>query len=117
MFEPGLYKVVRVVDIRKEPRRVQWKVGWGRKATIATNQRGSYPVGREVNVIYVAPLDKTNMIWGQVSAPDGTGTALWIPLWDVNGPYVERVGEKQSDDTAAELKKLIAWAKTKGYDG
>jgi len=99
MLEPGLYTVTRIADIRVEPRRVSWRVSLGgRKFEIRSNQRGSYAVGKQVEILSVTPLGKDNIVWGQVSEPDTTGRVLWIPMWDINGAFVMSMDEEPELD-------------------
>lgn len=122
-IETGWYKALSTVNIRREPRIVEYRDKQGK---LTTNAVGQISIGTRRKVVDVV-TDKWNATWGQVLESDNAGIGGWCCIQGVNRTFMELVPEDGDDDKSVEVSaklledvlerlfKLEAWAKTKGY--
>ena len=97
------YTCVSPVDIRREPRIIEYKVG----KLYVTNRVGALNLGTQKEV-YETLTDKTNTTWGRISAPDATGNAQWVALATLNREFMRRVEEQVLDSGVNPLEQRVA---------
>lgn len=112
---PGVYESISDVNIRREPRIAEYKIG----GVWVTNQVGRISAGTR-RMIDSFVINKDNSIWGRVSDADSAGISEWICIKNINRVFMKPVdgavvGQPPADVTTR-LEKLESWARSKGFD-
>ena len=79
----GIYEAQTDVNIRREPRIVEYKIG----KNFITNRVGGISVGTQ-RMIYSLVTNKDNSTWGRVSQSDSAGIAEWICIQNMNRVFM-----------------------------
>jgi len=112
----GIYEAQSVVNIRREPRIVEYKIG----GVWITNQVGRIDAGTR-RFLDSFVTNKDNSTWGRVSEADSAGISEWICIQNVNREFMKLVDggvvTPPSGSVETRLSNLEAWARTKGYLG
>lgn len=82
----GIYEAVSDVNIRREPRIVEYKLG----KNFITNRVGNIGVGTQ-RMVYSLITNKANETWGRVSEADSAGVAEWICIQNTNRVFMRPV--------------------------
>ena len=85
----GMYEAVSNVNIRREPRIVEYKLG----KNFVTNRIGGIGAGTQ-RMIYSLLTNKANETWGRISEADSTGIAGWVCIQNINRVFMKPVDEQ-----------------------
>jgi hypothetical protein len=109
-----LYEAIAEVNIRREPKIVEVKVG----KNFVTNRVGSINPGTQ-RIIYSTITDKDNSTWGRVSQADSTGIAEWVCIQNTNRVFMKAIIEQEFPirTLTAWANEIDAWARSEGYQG
>lgn len=114
ILRPGIYEAQKDVNIRREPKVVEYKLG----NSFITNRVGQINAGTR-RTIYSLITNEKGDTWGRVSESDASGVAEWICIQTLNTTFMKPldvvVEPAPSGDIEARLAKLEAWAVSKGY--
>ena len=116
-YVPGIYEAQSVVNIRREPRIVDIKIG----GVWVTNQVGRIDAGTR-RFLDSFITNKDNSTWGRVSEADSAGISEWICVQNINRVFMKPVDggvvvPPPTGDLENRLFRLEAWARTQGYNG
>lgn len=131
-LSPGLYEAQADVNIRREPRVVEYKVA----GKFITNRVGAINVGTQRIIFSLLTNDKGET-WGRVSEADSAGIAEWVCVQNLNRRFMKPISsavevtapsgdavdalldeiEKRIAAFDARLDALEAWARSQGFKG
>lgn len=109
-----LYEAISEVNIRKEPKIVEIKVG----KNFVTNRVGSLNTGTQ-REIFSFFTDSNNDTWGRVSQADATGIAEWVCIQNTNRTFMKPVNKipEPIHSIFEWANEIDAWARSEGYQG
>lgn len=84
--EPGIYEAAADVNIRREPRIVEYTDPQTHK--FVSNKVGFLKAGTQ-RAIYSVQVQKDNSTWGRVSESDSAGIAQWVCIQDINRTFMK----------------------------
>jgi len=116
-FQPGIYEAKSTVNIRREPRVIEYKIG----GVWITNQVGRIDAGTR-RFLDSFVTNKDNSTWGRVSEADSAGISEWICIQNTNRVFMQFVGDEPPvvvvpAGIELRLTALEIWARSKGYTG
>lgn len=113
-YVPGMYEAQGTVNIRREPRIVEYREDGMAKSNIV----GKLTIGTCRHVFSVV-TDASNASWGRISEADGAGIAEWVCLRNLNREFMKRIADIPVVVTGLEARvaALEAWARTQGFKG
>jgi hypothetical protein len=85
-LSPGIYEATGNVNIRREPKIVEVKLG----NRFITNRVGGISAGTQ-RMIYSLTTNKAGETWGRVSEADSAGVAEWICIQNINRVFMKPV--------------------------
>lgn len=113
----GIYEAVGdIVNIRREPRIVEYKVG----KNFFTNRVGQINAGTQKRIFSIV-TNKDNSTWGRVSESDSAGIAEWICIRNTNRVFMVPVDGQTPEvvippvGLEARVAALEVWARSKGF--
>ncbi len=87
-MQTGIYEVISPVDIRREPRIVEYQDPKTKK--FVTNKVGLLTPGTQ-RMIYSVLTDEHGASWGRVSAADSAGIAEWACIQNINRVFLKYI--------------------------
>lgn len=116
ILKPGIYEAQKDVNIRREPKVVEYKLG----NNFITNRVGQINAGTR-RTIYSLVTNEKGDTWGRVSESDASGVAEWICIQTLNTTFMRPLDVFEPSpsvpvfDLEARIAKLEVWAAGKGY--
>lgn len=112
----GIYEAESDVNIRREPKIVEYKVG----KNFITNRVGGINAGTQ-KMVYSLMTNSKGETWGRVSESDSAGIAQWICIQNSNRVFMKPVdGQPQIEvptwGLESRVAALEAWARSKGFE-
>ena len=99
----GVYEAISDVNIRREPRIVEYKVG----KNFITNRVGGISAGTQ-RMIHSLVTNSKGETWGRVSESDSAGIAQWICIQNPNRVFMKPVDQPQVEVPASGLESRVA---------
>jgi hypothetical protein len=113
MPEPVLYKILQPVQVRREPRIIEYRLG----KSYITNIVGMYSMG-DIREVIDTQTDTQGRKWGRVSDPDPKGKADWFCIRTLTTIFAEPLVEDAAPKPKSYwINAIDAWARLNGYTG